>query len=122
LAKDKEFRDSVLAGAGRTERDSVPTRTKAVHGYYIRTAGAAASAQASAEAALAKAQDQVRAAEAAVRRAQAARKIADANVAAARRLLDDVEAGVDLTAHIGEPLSGDVQVQAGVARARGGVS
>lgn len=118
MAEDKDFRDGVLKGAGHTERDTVPGRAAAAFDFFCRAQESAVNAELSAQAAVTKAQAQLAGAQLALDAALTARAAAEADVSAASRLVTDIKAGADVSAHTGQP-EGDVRVHAGVARGSG---
>lgn len=119
---EKAFRDAVLAGAGRTDRDTPGIRVAAAVDHFKGQVVAAAAAEDSAAAAVTKAHQHVQAAQEAVVAAQAQRERAEAELAAARRLLEDVQSGRDISAHLGSAVAEpgqDVTIHPGVATATG---
>lgn len=118
---EKAFRDAVLAGAGRSDRDTPGIRVAAAVGHFRENVAHAAAAEDSAAAAVTKAHQQVNAAQEAIVAAQAQRERAEAELAAGERLHEDVRSGKDITAHLGAAAGQDVTIQAGVAAGEGSI-
>lgn len=116
---ERKWRDEVLAGAGRSDRDTPELRAQAALGYFTTAQLAAEDAVDAAVAARSKAEAQVQAADTAKEHAEAALDAAKTDVARARRLLDDIRSGADVSAHTAPRPGEDVAVHAGVALGSG---